>query len=83
MRARIAFVLLAWIAAFLIVTALFLVLGTRLTERPLAIRALIVSGVLVISMTQVVIPGIHRLLRAQSGNPRRPKVSRRSEEYPD
>jgi antibiotic biosynthesis monooxygenase (ABM) superfamily enzyme len=63
MKARITFVLLAWVAAFLIVMALFLVAGTELQDLPLPLRALAISGVLVVSMTQVVIPLIHRFLR--------------------
>ena len=63
MRARLTFLLLAWLSAFVIVTVLFLALGTLLTQRPLVVRALIVSAVLVITMTQIVIPLINRVLR--------------------
>jgi antibiotic biosynthesis monooxygenase (ABM) superfamily enzyme len=40
-----------------------LALGRQLNGLPLALRVLIVSGVLVVSMTQVVIPRINRYLR--------------------
>jgi antibiotic biosynthesis monooxygenase (ABM) superfamily enzyme len=63
MRARLTFLLLAWLSAFVIVTVLFLALGTHLTQRPLVVRALIVSGVLVVMMTQIVLPLINRVLR--------------------
>jgi antibiotic biosynthesis monooxygenase (ABM) superfamily enzyme len=64
MKPRVAFVLLAWLAAFVIVMALFVAFGTQLEELPLALRALVISGVLVVSMTQVVIPLINRFLRS-------------------
>ena len=63
MKGRLQFVLLAWLVAFLIVMALFAVFGAELNDLPLPLRALAISGVLVISMTQVAIPLIHRLLR--------------------
>jgi antibiotic biosynthesis monooxygenase (ABM) superfamily enzyme len=62
-KGRLQFVLLAWLVAFLIVMALFAVFGAELNDLPLPLRALAISGVLVISMTQVAIPLIHRLLR--------------------
>jgi antibiotic biosynthesis monooxygenase (ABM) superfamily enzyme len=64
MKARVKFVLLSWVAAFTIVMALFLAVGTQLQELPLALRALVISGVLVVSMTQVAIPLIMRFLRS-------------------
>ena len=60
MKARVTFLLLAWFAAFIIVMALFAVFP--LADLPLALRALVISGVLSISMTQIVIPLILRLL---------------------
>jgi antibiotic biosynthesis monooxygenase (ABM) superfamily enzyme len=65
-KARLTFVLLAWLAAFVIVMALFVALGETLQDIPLPLRALAISGVLVVSMTQLVIPLIHRLLRFTS-----------------
>jgi antibiotic biosynthesis monooxygenase (ABM) superfamily enzyme len=69
-KTRVTFVLLAWLAAFTIVMALFLAFGTELQELPLPLRALTISGVLVLSMTQIVIPLINQFLRG-SGRLRR------------
>jgi antibiotic biosynthesis monooxygenase (ABM) superfamily enzyme len=55
-------VFLAWIFAFGIVMALFLLLGDELSAMPLALRALLISGVLVVTMTQLVIPLIRSFL---------------------
>lgn len=63
MKSRVVTVLLAWLAAFLIVMAVYLTLGRILEQLPLWLRALAISGVLVISMTQVVMPAIQRSLR--------------------
>jgi antibiotic biosynthesis monooxygenase (ABM) superfamily enzyme len=63
MKARAIFVLLAWLGAFLIVMALFVAFGAQLEDLPLPLRALAISGVLVVSMTQVVTPLINRFLR--------------------
>jgi antibiotic biosynthesis monooxygenase (ABM) superfamily enzyme len=65
MKARIEFLLLAWLSAFVIVMALFLAFGWVLDDLPLAGRALVISGVLVITMTQLVLPLINRFLRAR------------------
>jgi antibiotic biosynthesis monooxygenase (ABM) superfamily enzyme len=67
LKARVTFLLLSWLAAFLIVMALFLVAGGTLTDLPLPLRALTISGVLVVSMTQLAIPLINRFLRARGG----------------
>jgi antibiotic biosynthesis monooxygenase (ABM) superfamily enzyme len=63
MKARATFDLLAWLGAFLIVMALFVAFGAQLEDLPLPLRALAISGVLVVSMTQVVTPLINRFLR--------------------
>jgi antibiotic biosynthesis monooxygenase (ABM) superfamily enzyme len=68
MKARVTFVLLAWLSAFVTVTALFLVVP-NLKDVPLALRALAISGVLTIVMTQVAIPLIQRLLRSTGRSP--------------
>jgi antibiotic biosynthesis monooxygenase (ABM) superfamily enzyme len=65
MKARIVFLALTWLSAFVIVMALFLAFGFVLDDLPLAARALTISGVLAISMTQFVIPLINRFLRAR------------------
>lgn len=51
MRDKLVFVGLAWLAADVIVMLLLLVFGERMLKLPLAVRSLVVSGVLVISMT--------------------------------
>jgi antibiotic biosynthesis monooxygenase (ABM) superfamily enzyme len=61
-KRKLTFLVLAWLAAFLIVIALFEAFGPELEDLPLALRALVISGVLVLSMTQVVIPLINRFL---------------------
>jgi len=63
LRDKLVFVGLAWLAAYVIVMVLLLVFGDRMLELPLALRSLVVSGVLVISMTQLVIPMINAHLR--------------------
>jgi antibiotic biosynthesis monooxygenase (ABM) superfamily enzyme len=57
--ARLATTLAAWMTAFLIVTALLSVLGDELASQPLAIRALVISGVVVTAMTTVVMPALN------------------------
>lgn len=61
---RLVFLSLAWLSAFLIVMGLFLVIGDELRDMSLALRALTISGVLSVSMTQLVIPLINRFLRS-------------------
>ena len=66
MKARVTFLLLSWLAAFVIVMALFVVAGGTLEDLPLPLRALAISGVLVVTMTQLAIPLITRFLRARA-----------------
>jgi antibiotic biosynthesis monooxygenase (ABM) superfamily enzyme len=46
----------AWLVAFLVVTALLTVLGDELGALPLALRALVISGLLVALMVNLVMP---------------------------
>jgi hypothetical protein len=46
----------AWVVAFLVVTALLTVFGDELGSLPLALRALVISGVLVALMVNLVMP---------------------------
>jgi antibiotic biosynthesis monooxygenase (ABM) superfamily enzyme len=46
----------AWLAAFLVVLALLTFLGDELESLPLALRALLISGVLVSLMVNLVMP---------------------------
>jgi antibiotic biosynthesis monooxygenase (ABM) superfamily enzyme len=48
--------LAAWLVAFVVVTTLLSVLGDQLKSLPLAVRALLISGVLVALMVNVVMP---------------------------
>jgi antibiotic biosynthesis monooxygenase (ABM) superfamily enzyme len=65
LKARVTFVLVAWLAAFVIVMALFVVAGGTLDDLPLPLRALAISGVLVVTMTQLAIPLINRFFRSR------------------
>jgi hypothetical protein len=56
LQARAMVTVAAWLAAFLIVTVLFLLVGDELQSLPLVPRALIISGVLVGVMVNVVMP---------------------------
>jgi antibiotic biosynthesis monooxygenase (ABM) superfamily enzyme len=64
MRLRLVFLILNWMSAFVIVMALFLAFGDELRDLALAYRALVISGVLSVSMSQVVAPLLNRLVRA-------------------
>jgi antibiotic biosynthesis monooxygenase (ABM) superfamily enzyme len=48
--------LAAWLVAFLVVTALLTLFGDELGSLPLAVRALVISGVLVALMVNLVMP---------------------------
>jgi antibiotic biosynthesis monooxygenase (ABM) superfamily enzyme len=63
MKARLAFLLLTWASAFVIVMLLLFAVP-QLKDFPLALRALVISGVLSITMTQLAIPFIQRVLRS-------------------
>jgi antibiotic biosynthesis monooxygenase (ABM) superfamily enzyme len=57
-RVRLAMTLVAWLVAFGLVMTLLSVFGDQLNSLPLALRALVISGVLVTVMTQVVMPAL-------------------------
>jgi uncharacterized membrane protein len=80
-RARLATTIAAWMAAFGVVTALLSVLGDELGSLPLAIRALIISGVVVTMMTTVVMPALSVAIARSLGHSTRersPAVSPRT-----
>jgi antibiotic biosynthesis monooxygenase (ABM) superfamily enzyme len=56
--AKLVTTLAAWLAAYLLVLALLSVLGDELGSLPLAVRALVISGVLVTAMTTLVMPAL-------------------------
>ena len=62
MKTKLTFLGLTWLGAFLVVMALFAVFGRTLQQWPLAVRALVISGVMTLSMSLVVAPGITRYL---------------------
>jgi antibiotic biosynthesis monooxygenase (ABM) superfamily enzyme len=59
---RIVTKVLAWLSAFLIVVALFTLFGDWLGAQSLLLRALIISGVMVVLMLNVVMPGLRRAI---------------------
>jgi antibiotic biosynthesis monooxygenase (ABM) superfamily enzyme len=54
--AQMVITLCAWLVAFVVVLALLTVLGDELESLPLALRALVISGVLVFLMVNLVMP---------------------------
>jgi antibiotic biosynthesis monooxygenase (ABM) superfamily enzyme len=67
---RLATSVIAWLVAFLVVTALLSLLGDQLASLPLAVRALAISGVLVALMGNLVMPLLARLVaRWLAGGP--------------
>lgn len=58
---RVATTLSAWLAAFLIVSVLVALFGEQLDSLPLAVRLLVMSGVMVIAMVNLVEPLLRRL----------------------
>lgn len=57
-RARVATTLVAWLAAFLVVTVLQRLFADQLASLPPELRALVLSGVLVGLMANVVMPAV-------------------------
>lgn len=73
----------AWLVAFLVVTALLTVLGDELGSLPLALRALVISGVLVTLMVNLVMPALSAAVaRWAAGAPRSRSAGGRSEAKP-
>ena len=72
--AKLATTIAAWVVAFLVVTALLSLFGDQLAALPLAVRALIMSGVLVTLMVNLAMPvvsaGIARLLAGPAASGR-------------
>jgi antibiotic biosynthesis monooxygenase (ABM) superfamily enzyme len=63
--------LAAWLVAFLVATALLTVFGDELASLPLAVRALVISGVLVALMANLVMPVLSAAVaRWMAGQPR-------------
>jgi antibiotic biosynthesis monooxygenase (ABM) superfamily enzyme len=85
LQARAMVTVAAWLAAFLIVTVLFLLVGDELQSLPLVPRALIISGVLVGVMVNVVMPrltvAVGRFDRSRAARARR-RSNRGSDHQP-
>ncbi len=60
--ARLATFLLTWLAAFLIVVGLFSAFGQQLRAMSPQLRALTLSGLLVVAMNFLVMPAVTRLV---------------------
>jgi antibiotic biosynthesis monooxygenase (ABM) superfamily enzyme len=60
--AQLARFLLGWLAAFAIVVTLFSAFGRQLEAMSLQVRALTMSGVLVVAMNFFIMPTVTRLL---------------------
>jgi antibiotic biosynthesis monooxygenase (ABM) superfamily enzyme len=66
-RVKFATNLGAWLVAWATVFGLLAAFGGQLASLPLAIRALVISGVLVAIMTNLVMPFLGRLVRRWVG----------------
>jgi antibiotic biosynthesis monooxygenase (ABM) superfamily enzyme len=65
--------LAAWLVGFLIVMALLTVFGDQLGSLPVALRALLISGVMVVLMVNVVMPALTVVVFRRIGLPRSPR----------
>jgi antibiotic biosynthesis monooxygenase (ABM) superfamily enzyme len=70
-RVSLAMTFAAWMAAFAIVTALPSIFSHQLAALPLAVRALVISGVVVIAMTRLVQPALNAAAHRWAAAPRR------------
>jgi antibiotic biosynthesis monooxygenase (ABM) superfamily enzyme len=80
--ARLVMTLGAWLAAFIVVLALLTLLGDELQSLPLALRALVLSGVLVFLMANLVMPLLSTAIahwlsggRSSGWSPARPPIT--------
>src|SRR5262245_2712459 len=68
--APVATTLAAWLVAFVVVMALFTLFGDELGSLPLTLRALVISGLLVVLMVNLVMPVLSAAIaRWQVGAP--------------
>ena len=79
-RVKLLMTLAAWLVAFAIVTTLLSIFGRQLAALPLAVRALVMSGVLVIVMTRIALPAFETAARRLGAGPnqRRSPAPKRS-----
>jgi antibiotic biosynthesis monooxygenase (ABM) superfamily enzyme len=61
-RAKAVTLLLLWLGAYTTLMALFTLFGPQLDGMPVALRTLLVSAVLVLVMSQLVIPAVARFV---------------------
>jgi hypothetical protein len=74
--AAVATTLGAWLVAFLVVTALLSLFGDELGSLPLALRALLISGVLVALMVNIVMPVLSIAVARWLAGPPQTRLSR-------
>jgi antibiotic biosynthesis monooxygenase (ABM) superfamily enzyme len=55
--------LLTWAGAYVVITAILGLLGPVIEPWPLLLRTLLLSGMMVASLTWVIVPGLVRLFR--------------------
>lgn len=60
---KIATLLLLWLGAYVTLVGIFTLFGQQLDSLPMPLRVLIVSAILVLVMTQIVIPLVARVTR--------------------
>lgn len=58
---KIATLLLLWLGAYVTLVVLFTLFGRQLDSLPMPLRVLIVSAILVLVMTQIVLPLVARV----------------------
>jgi antibiotic biosynthesis monooxygenase (ABM) superfamily enzyme len=72
--ARVATTLVAWLVAFLVVTGLLTLFGDELGSLPVAVRGLVISGVLVTLMVNVVMPTFNGAVARRFAGPPRSRL---------
>jgi antibiotic biosynthesis monooxygenase (ABM) superfamily enzyme len=55
--------LVTWTGAYAIITLTLVLLGSTMARWPLALRTLVLSALMVVTLTWLVMPGLSRLLR--------------------
>jgi antibiotic biosynthesis monooxygenase (ABM) superfamily enzyme len=61
--------LAAWTVAYLVVLALLSVLGRQLAALPVALRAAVISGVMIAVMVNIVMPALSRIIARGLAHP--------------
>ena len=63
--------LLTWLGAYPVITLILALLGPAIVQWPLALRTLLLSVLMVVTLTWLVMPGLTRVLRPWLGRPAR------------